>query len=104
MPFSATDVLTGLVIPAVVAAAVFVALDRSRWLHALAPAAAGWSLALGFAAGYASAQLGPLRPTDHWHWLPLVMLLAAIPGLVPPVNTTTKALRLVLIGLLAGGS
>lgn len=80
MPFSAEDIVRGMVIPAL-ASFIALALLRfgnrtdvsNRYRGALA-------ILLGTLLGYSLLSLGPWIPTAHWHWLPSAMILAAIVG------------------------
>src|SRR3954467_15528150 len=89
----------GVAIPAAVAMA---GLLLTRWWAqrhgGLAPRggdglAAGAGLLAGFVALAGSGQLGWefLKPTDSWHWLPLLSVLATVAGIVERVMSWPPA-------------
>jgi hypothetical protein len=78
VPFSITDLLFGIVVPALVAGTVLFLVTRFAALEVLKRSAAAVALAAGFLAGYGLLGLGPWKPQSHWHWLPYNLLLSLV--------------------------
>jgi hypothetical protein len=73
----------GVLLPAVVAAAVLLPLRLRPGLSDGAKRLlGGLAIALGFLAGYVGLGFAPLKPEDAWNWLPWLGLAAAVVGLV----------------------
>jgi hypothetical protein len=97
MPFSLADFLYGGLIPAAVAAALWVLLPR----HSGAPPLQRFATAAGFAAavhaGYWLLALGKAVPASHWEWLPWVLLLSLAGALPVASGTRGRVLRSALL-------
>jgi hypothetical protein len=65
-------------------------------------AAGPLALAGGFVAAYLLFSWTPAAPTEGWHWLPYLSLMAAVIGTVSRATGVTVAERFVLQLLLAG--
>ena len=76
MPFSLTDLLYGIVVPALLAGITIAVLHRFGPGEIFKRSAATVALVAGFLAGYGLLGLGPWQPAAHWHWLPWAVLLS----------------------------
>lgn len=75
MPLPMIDLVYGLLLPAVVAAAVALAVARGTPRAGVSAFGVAVALASGFLVGYVLLGLAPLQPATHWHWLPWTVVL-----------------------------
>src|SRR5687767_4558257 len=101
MPFTATDVLLGFLLPAFLAGGVFALLSRFSRDGLAGRFAPSVAFIGGCLIGYFALKLGPPLPDRHWHWLPYVMLLPLVLGPVSVAPGVTAVERVLLYGLVA---
>jgi hypothetical protein len=101
MPFSATDVLLGFVLPAVFAGGMFAVLSRSSREGLAGRFAPSVAFICGFVLGYFCLKLGSPVPNRHWHWLPYVLLVPLVLGPVSAASGITLVERVLLYALVS---
>ncbi|TWT38539.1 hypothetical protein [Blastopirellula retiformator] len=101
MPITPQEALYGLATPLLVAAVCYWIASRflsekirERWPASLA-------LVVGFAAGSALMNLAPWQPTQHWHWMPYALALAALVGSISAAEGVSLLERALLYGATA---
>ncbi len=77
MPFTLRDIVLGGVLPFLASGLVFFFLQNNQFGRRRA---ACYAVGVGFVLGYFLLGLGPLVPTQHWHWLPHLLVLAGLFG------------------------
>jgi hypothetical protein len=103
VPFTLTDILLGVALPAVVALTLVVLISRFGKRTSVRLAAAPIALVAGFEAGYWSLSLGPIVPDSNRHWLPYLVAVAAIVQIIAqPLGKSTLRQTSVLLLLAVG--
>jgi hypothetical protein len=98
MPLSLREMIYGGAAPATVAVVLFWAGSRYARRDVVRTFTAPLALAAGFLAGYALLALGPLVPRTHWHYLPHVVLAAAV--IAPAIGRPRSvAVRMILMAV-----
>ncbi|HSG69179.1 MAG TPA: hypothetical protein VLA12_02120 [Planctomycetaceae bacterium] len=98
MPFTLTDIMLGVALPAAVSLTLVVLIAKlGKWLS-VRLAAAPIALVAGFEAGYWSLSLGPIVPESNRHWLPYLVAVAAIVQIIAqPLGKSTLRQTIVLL-------
>ena len=90
MPVPIEEIVAGVIAPLLIASIVYGACLRLARFDPASRYAAALALASGFCTAFLFFTWAPLRPNEHWHWLPYLAVIAMIVG---PASIATGVRR-----------